>query len=193
MAIEPSRKKRPIDLLLVAGSTILIGAALGGTMNAINGAISPTYFRNIMRWDDIENIWNASVAQGIFEGLIYGVLFAIIFTSVVGIVSKVECKFTFALRYLLRIMIAVYCCWIIGGLLAMGLATLSPDFYRSSFLRVPETFGPMLRYAWVGGSIWGALFGGLLSIVIGSLLFANGWKNQSDRGSLKTTENADIA
>ena len=129
----------------------------------------------------MQDVWRTSIAQGIFEGLIYGVAFSVIFTLVVGIVSHARCGFLFAGRHLLAMIVSIYCCWAIGGVLAMGLATLSPEFYRSSFISVPETYGPMLRYAWVGGSIWGAMFGGLLSIVIGSVLFASKWRRMNGK------------
>jgi len=138
--------------------------------------VSPEYYRNIVRWNDVQDIWRASIAQGILEGIVYGVMFSVVFTLVVGIVSRARCSFSFACRYLLTIVFAIYCCWVIGGLLAMGLATLIPDFYRSAFIGVPDTLGSMMRYAWVGGSILGAMFGGLLSIVIGSILFAVRWR-----------------
>jgi len=41
----------------------------------------------------------------------------------------------------------------LGGVVSMGLATLSPEFYPHAVRGAPEDFGPMLRYAWVGGSI----------------------------------------
>ena len=62
----------------------------------------------------------------------------------------------------------------------MGLATLSPEFYRHSFHGVPEDFGQMLRYAWVGGSIWGIQFGGLASVIVGSVLFRAKWRQLQD-------------
>ena len=61
----------------------------------------------------------------------------------------------------------------------MGLATLSPEFYRSAFVGVPNEFGPMLRYAWVGGSIWGAEFGGLVSVVVGLVILRANWRRQT--------------
>lgn len=57
----------------------------------------------------------------------------------------------------------------------MGLATLSPEFYVRAFAGVPVQTVPMLCYAWVGGSIWGAQSGGMLAVVIGSIVFANRW------------------
>ena len=48
---------------------------LGGLTNSVNGWISPTYFRNILRWDDIADIWRATIAEGIFEGLLFGLGF----------------------------------------------------------------------------------------------------------------------
>lgn len=165
-----------IALLLIAALCVIAGGFLGASTNAVNGAVSPEYFRKIMGWDHVQHIWLAAIAQGILEGLIYGVMFSIVFTLVVGIVSRVKCGFVFAFRYLVGILLAIYCCWAIGGILAMGLASLSPEFYRNTFIGVPESFVPMLRYAWVGGSIWGAMFGGLLSLVIGCVLFAAGWR-----------------
>ena len=165
----------PVALVLIAATAIGSGVVIGASTNAINGVVSPLYFRNIMRWHDIEDIWRASIAQGIFEGLIYGVTFSVVFTLVVGLVSRVRCSFNFAFQHMFVIILAIYCCWAVGGLVAMGLATLSPEFYRNAFIGVPDDFAPMLRYAWVGGSIWGAMFGGLLALVIGSVVFAIRW------------------
>ena len=171
-----TQQTQPVALLLIAATAILGGAVIGASTNAINGAVSPDYFRNIMQWHDVEQIWRASIAQGIFEGLIYGIMFSVVFTLVVGLVSRARCPYPFALRHLLAIVVAIYCCWAAGGLIAMGLAILSPEFYRSTFVDVPNALGPMLRYAWVGGSIWGAMFGGLLAVVIGSILFSVRWR-----------------
>jgi hypothetical protein len=167
---------QPVALLLIAATAILAGAAIGASTNAINGAVSQEYFRNMMQWHDVGQIWRASIAQGIFEGLVYGVMFSLVFTLVVGVASRARCSYSFALPHLLTMVAAIYCCWAVGGLIAMGLAILSPEFYRNTFFGVPDAFWPMMAYAWVGGSIWGAMFGGLLSVVIGSILFAVRWR-----------------
>jgi hypothetical protein len=153
----------------------------------INGAVSPLYFRNIMHWHDVQDVWRASVAQGVFEGLIYGILFAVVFTTVVGVVTRAECAYLHVAKFLLGISVAVLGCWSLGGIIAMGLATLSPEFYRRAFLGVPESFAPMLRYAWVGGSIWGGMFGGLLSAVLGSVIFRYKWRQHLANHALEAT------
>ena len=61
----------PMALLAIAGTVIAGGALIGASTNAINGVISPLYFQVVMGWQDVESIWRASIAQGIFEGLIY--------------------------------------------------------------------------------------------------------------------------
>ena len=44
--------------------------------------------------------------------------------------------------------------WVLGGIIAILLSVLSPEFYKKTFIGVPDEFGAMIRYAWVGGSIW---------------------------------------
>ena len=77
--------------LFTAATAIIGGAVIGGSTNAINAVVSPLYFRTIMQWQDVENIWRSSVAQGIFEGLLYGIVVAVVFTLVVGLVSRERC------------------------------------------------------------------------------------------------------
>jgi hypothetical protein len=149
---------------------------LGGTTNAVNGWVSPTYFVTILRWQGVEDVWRASIAQGIFEGLIFGVFFSLVFTIATGIITRASCTLGFALRHLLGILAGVYVCWAFGGLAAIGLAALSPEFYRRAFYGVPQEMGPMLRYAWVGGSIWGAELGGLVSVLIGLVVLRANWR-----------------
>jgi hypothetical protein len=167
---------RPSTLFGIALTTIAAGGMIGALTNAINGAVSPTYFMNILQWRFVTDVWRAAVAQGILEGLIYGTIFAIVFTLVIGLVSKAHVTFAFAIKHLVTAAGVALASWCIGGLLAMGLAIFSPDFYRSTFIGVPEDLSSMLRYAWVGGSIWGVLFGAVLSIVIASVMASADWR-----------------
>ncbi|MDY0167622.1 MAG: hypothetical protein RBS80_13830 [Thermoguttaceae bacterium] len=176
-------RNRPRSLIAVAFTGVAAGAILGAFTNAINGWVSPLYFRNIMGWANLENVWRASIAQGILEGILFGLLFAVIFTCVVGIVSKARCPYPLAGVYVVLIAFASLVCWAIGGLIGMGLATLSPEFYRHTFRGVPEGFNEMLRYAWVGGSIWGIEFGGLAFLIVGSVLFRAKWRQLQDEAA----------
>jgi hypothetical protein len=172
-------RPRPLVVAGIAVSGVLASAFLGGTTNAVNGAVSPIYFVNILGWRNNEDVWRASVAQGIFEGVMFGILFSLLFTVATGILTGAACSFRFALGHLLGILAGAYVCWALGGLAGMGLATLSPEFYRRAFLGVPPEFGAMLRYAWVGGSIWGAQFGGFVSVVIGVVILRANWQHVS--------------
>ena len=177
----PSGPARPLALIGMAATAVLAGAVVGAGTNAVNGAVSPTYFVNVMGWEGVSDVWRASIAQGVLEGFVFGVLFAVIFTTVVGVVTRACCTYRLALRYLLGIVAGVCGCWVAGGLLAIALASLSPEFYRRAFIGVPQDHGQMLRYAWVGGSIWGAELGGVLSLGIGLVVLRGNWKRQTTR------------
>ncbi|MBL4755946.1 MAG: hypothetical protein JKY52_20430 [Flavobacteriales bacterium] len=164
-----------LTVIWVALTCVLTGGMIGATTNAFNGYVSPTYFQNILGWD-FHDIWTASIAQGILEGLIYGVIFSIVFGATVLLVTKGQATYRFAFRHLIKIIGLVYLCWCLGGLIAVGLAALSPDFYRATFKQVPEDFGQMLGYAWVGGSIWGGMFGGLFGLTLGVLGVRTSWR-----------------
>lgn len=173
----------PINLLGIAGATILFGALMGGLTNSINGSVSPIYFVNLFGWQDVQNVWRASIALGTFAGFNYGVFFAIIFTTFVGWISKGKCTFGFAFRYLLLILLAVLIFWIVGGVGAVLLAWFSPEFFSHTFISVPKELPDMLRYAWVGGSIGSAMIGGFISLAVGCILFRSKWyKTQRKRG-----------
>jgi hypothetical protein len=77
----PVTKSRPGALIGVAFSGVLLGAILGAITNAVNGWASPLYFPNIMRWNDVQDIWRASIGQGILEGILFGLAFAVIFIA----------------------------------------------------------------------------------------------------------------
>ena len=88
-----------------------------------------------MGWRANEDVWHASIAQGIFEGLCFGVFFSLVFTTGVGVITQGTCRYGFALRHLIGIAAGALACWVIGGVAAMGLATLSPEFYQATIHR----------------------------------------------------------
>jgi len=180
---EHTDQHRPFALVGLAVTGIVAGAALGALTNSINGWVSPLYFRNVLRWQDVEDVWWASIAQGIFEGLLFGILLSLAFVIVAGIVSKARCGYRFGAAVLLAVVAAAFVCWMIGGLLGMGLAALSPEFFRHAFKGVPQDFAELLRYAWVGGSITGIQFGGVAAMILGSFVFYARWQRRMGRST----------
>lgn len=162
---------------LIVLTCVLMGGVIGAISNMINGAVSPYYFKTTMNWG-FEEIWVASVAQGILEGLFHGVLFALIFTTGFGLITKGQADYIFAFKHILRIAIIVMGCWTIGGLLALLLVSLSPEFYRSHFPWTPTEAIAQMKYAWVGGSIWGEIIGGLMGSLIGLVSVKNNWESK---------------
>ncbi len=178
---EPARPAielptRPFALGALAVSGIFACAVVGGSTNAVNGLVSPLYFVTVLGWHGVEDVWRAAIAQGIFEGLLFGLFFTLIFTVGTGIITSVSCTYLFACQHLLGVLGGGYVFWLLGGLAAMGLATLSPEFYRAAFFGVPKDFGPMLGYAFVGGSIWGVEFGGFVSVIVGLVVLRANWR-----------------
>ena len=98
---EHTAQHRPFALIGLAVTGVLTGAVLGALTNSINGWVSPLYFCNILGWDDVGDVWRASIAQGIFEGLLFGFFLAIVFTIVVGCVSKSRCSYRFGVGTLI--------------------------------------------------------------------------------------------
>lgn len=164
-----------LTIFFIALTCIFIGGFIGAVTNMINGAVSPFYFKVIMNWN-FPDIWAAAVAQGVFEGLIYGVIFSIVFTTGFGIITKGKAGYIFGLKQLLKIGFIVFLSWIFGGLVSTFLATLSPYFFKSHFSLSPTDKIGMIKFAWVGGSIWGSETGGLLGLFWGVIMIKNNWR-----------------
>jgi hypothetical protein len=167
-----------ITFFLVATSCIFSGGCIGAITNMINGAVSPYYFRIVMNWN-FPDIWLASVVQGIFEGILYGLIFSLIFTTGFGIITKGEANFKFAWRQLYKIIVTTLGFWAIGGIIAVFLISISPNFYQENFNFAPTEKYELLKYAWVGGSIWGEIIGGFISAILGVILIKNNWTKET--------------
>ncbi len=109
MSVTYRQETNFITMLWVALTCVLAGGLIGATTNAINGYVSPTYFRIILGWD-FQDIWTASIAQGIFEGLIYGMILAIVFGVTIAIVTQGQATYGFVLRHLITIIGMTYLC-----------------------------------------------------------------------------------
>ena len=161
----------------VALTCVLTGGLFGAFTNMINGAVSPYYFQSVMGWDFPE-IWTACVAQVILEGLLYGFFCSLIFTTGFGVITKGKATFKFAINQIMKIMVIVFSCWAIGGILAVFLSNLSPQFYIKHFPYAPLDRFDRTMFAWVGGSIWGGILGGLLSSILGVVVVKNSWNKE---------------
>ena len=183
---DKALRARPLDLWGIAFTGVLASGFVGGTTNVVNGLVSPQYFETVLGWGrrGIKDVWRASIAQGIYEGLLYGVAFSLIFTAATGIITRSTCPYRFAMRHLLGILAGTYAAWALGGLAAIGLALLSPEFYQQHFFGVPREPVPMVRYAWVGGSIWGVELGGLVSVILGLIVLRSNWFRTQEQDQL---------
>jgi hypothetical protein len=169
-------RPRPLHLAAIAVTDVLANGHFGVTTYAVNGRISPLYFITILRWHHVANVWRASIAQSAYEGLLFGVFFSLVFTNATGIITGTACHYGLAFKHLLGFLAGAYLSWVLGGLAGMILASISPKFYRSTFIGVSVECGPMLRYGWVDGSIRGVELGGLVSVIVGLVVLRANWR-----------------
>ena len=127
LAASTVAQTRPLPLVGLLATGVVASACLGGITNAINGRVSPLYFVRVVRWHEFEDVWRASIAQGIFEGIGFGVAFSLLFAAGVGIITRASCSYGFAVRHLLAILVGALACWAFGGVAGVGLALLSPE------------------------------------------------------------------
>src|ERR1017187_615966 len=167
---------KPISIISLWITAIFGAAILGLVTNVINAQVSELYFRTILGWQNVADIKRAIVAQGVFEGLICGLVLSTFFLGVVAFVSKARCDYLLGLRYIAGLIGTAFLFWVVGEVLAIILVSLSPEFYRSHFIGVPEGTPDRIRYAWVGGSIWGVQFGGAAATFIFMALFRPRWR-----------------
>jgi prolipoprotein diacylglyceryltransferase len=52
------------------------------------------------------------------------------------------------------------------------------DFYKAHFPYTPTEKTEMLKFTWVGGSIWGGMMGGLLTAILGVVVTKNSWAKE---------------
>jgi hypothetical protein len=155
--------------LLIVG--VAGGAALGALTNSVNGALSPQYFRDVMDWYG-SNIWTSAVGQGALEGVIYGLAYAVIFIGIIATASRRRCRFQIALRYAGVTFALALAFWLLGGAVAVAFAWLCPNLCDPDFFGDHFTWPALGYYAWVRGSIWGVVYGGLCSVFLTNAIYA---------------------
>lgn len=150
------------------------GALLGAVMNAINGRVSADYFAIVMSWD-----WAAApsraILQGVLEGCAAGLLFAIGLLIIIAASTAMCCPAGLAVRALATALVIVAICWLIGGVSGVILARIRPRLWGSFFIGVPLRVN-LVRFAWVGGSIWGAYGGMLIGLIVAGVSLHLRWR-----------------
>lgn len=148
------------------------GVLLGGLTNIVKGALSPEYFRDVMGWYyDARTIWLASVGQGMLEGAVYGLVYSVVFSSLISFVSNRQCSFGVAVRYGLVTLALAAAMWILGGACGVAWVLVLPDYSPPALFGYHESWFSRVAYAWVRGSIWGIVHGGLLCVVLVNLRY----------------------
>jgi MFS family permease len=148
---------------------VILAIILGASCNGINVQICSSYFPIVLRWEMRESFFRMAIAQGIFEGLLFGIGFSLVFTITALCMFKKKLSYYLGLRYLLIIIFGAILGWFIGGIIMYGLACLSPTWIETQFMR-GNLFEPATRFAWVGGSINGMIWGGFIFLII-SIVF----------------------
>jgi len=159
----PARQVWVPALMLVIG--LAAGVVTGALTNAVNGLISPLYFETIMGWDP-PFVWLMSIEQGMLEGAVLGLFFGLVVATSFAVSTGLRGPLRLAGGALTRATAVCLICWAIGGSIAVALAATQPSWYASTFVGVPGDPGERARYAWVGGSIWGAYGGTFIAAVV---------------------------
>lgn len=159
-------KNKSINLFILFLLLILIGGFVGTSTNSLNVILSQEYYQRVMGWE-LSYIWRRAVLQGLLEGLVYGFLFGAVYTFVIGLRVGFNISWTFVRKQVVSIAKIIYMFWLIGGIVAIFLAFVFPHSYDQFIISVPQETLSRIRYAWVGGSIWGGIIGGLIATIRG--------------------------
>jgi hypothetical protein len=167
--LPPKLTLQRVAILVLIG--VIGGVFLGAVTNAVNGAVSPQYFRDVMGWTwrAIPNVWLASIEEGMLEGMAYGFGYALIFVTLTCILSACRCYLGTAGKYSLIAFAITLIFWAIGGACGIAYAYAFPDHCDPCFFGYHASRDSLLCYAWVRGSIWGIVYGGLPAVVITSV------------------------
>jgi hypothetical protein len=144
------------------GVAFIGGVSLGAITNSINGYISPEYFRGVMGWHT-RHIWAAAVGQGAVEGLIYAIFSTALLIGLTLTLTRCELTTRNLVRLQLSAFFVVSILWVAGGLTAVVVARYFPHKCAPRYFGYSTVWPEAGYYAWVRGSIWGAVSKTLLS------------------------------
>jgi hypothetical protein len=164
-------------ILVMMLTCIALSAAIGALANAISVNISPMFFRAFM--PHVVHIRSAAIAQGILVGLGYGVFFAILLAGVVYFTTRGNFQLAPVLRLIIAYSLLGPAGYVCGALAGMGIAALSPEFYRQTFMGgITGEYSEIIRFAWAGGAFFGIVGGGFLAVILASVAFVGQWRRK---------------
>jgi hypothetical protein len=171
---QPQRSETPLILCFVA---TICGAVLGAVTNLIDGHVSRDYFAITMGCD-----WNAGAGLAVSDGAVAGTLLGLFFGALLAIAvsasTRLRCPPWLALRAFCEALAIVMLCWLAGGMAGATLARLWPRLWGFHFVGVPPRVN-LSRFAWVGGTIWGAYGGTMLALNVCCVRVHLRWRRMS--------------
>ncbi|MEM6965568.1 MAG: hypothetical protein AAF573_12425 [Bacteroidota bacterium] len=184
---QDNRQKRAETLAFTVVGGILLGALIGASIAWISQEVCPEYFL----WKF--TVSSSSVAEeamliGGLRGALYGFIFSSIYAVMIAIITKSEAKVNFVFKQVKWFIPIVYACWLLGGLLFLGINYTKPLLLDSNYYMLIQIVDPQLRleYIWVLGSIKGGTVGGLGAILFGIIRLNNAWQKELRRQSLES-------
>ena len=189
--LPPRLTMRGMAILALIGVTG--GGVLGAVTNAVNGAVSPQYFRDVMGWDWLNDsgVWFAGIRQGMFEGAIYGLGYSLLFITLTLIFCDRRCYLRAVVVYALITLAIAVLFWASGGVCGVAYALIVPTHCDPRFFGYHASASSLLCYAWVRGAIWGIVFGGLPAVVMTSVCCVKASRRRLDRDRSDSPSDAD--
>lgn len=164
--------------LVVLATAIVVGIAMGALTNLINVRISREYFEKVMWWSGSVAVeTRLAIQQGMLEGGALGTIAGIALSVTIAASARLRCPAGFGLRTLAVALGLALVCWFIGGGVGAFLGSTVPALWGTRFISVPLG-ASTVRFAWVGGSIWGAYAGTVIAALISTVGFHLRWKRR---------------
>jgi hypothetical protein len=166
----------PLGILVIG---LAGGAVLGAATNVVNGSVSGEYFSIVMGWNSIEAPFLA-IPQGMLEGSGLGAGFGIVVAISFAASTKLRGRSDLALRAWGIAVLVALVCWGAGGGCGVAIASCSPNLFHAMF---PQSRAAveLVRYAWVGGSIWGGYGGTVVGSVVACIYLHVRWRRECRR------------
>lgn len=171
--------KPPVNILVLFFSLIILGIFIGATTGLLNGIICREFYATeVFALEN--NLLLKAILLGMLDGLIYGTIYGIIYTIRFAAITKQKADWIFIKSQLKLIMILIYSCWLIGGIVGIYLGADNPSFNDSLIHTSFSTEGVKLRFSWVTGAIQGAIIGGFLALIASLYSTKRNWHLENE-------------